>query len=126
MTNKAYQKLLTKLESNIQTIEQQINLLPDVDLSNLLMLVVKNLLKKSNADNNLDIDEIYHQLNSVRGKALSAIDTYSRTTDPISEQKYLAQLRHIMNEVTRLERILKTKDIGQFFVAKNHQHVVDR
>lgn len=127
MSNMAYEKLISKLRSQLASLEEQIEILPDVNVSNLLVTVVKIFLGQSNP---IKIDELYGELNNIRGKALTAIDTYSRTvgestedvipenrhtSERMSEKGYLAQIRHILNEVARLENFLKQKDFRQGF-----------
>ena len=126
MSNMAYEKLISKLLTQIKSVEVKIEMLPSVDISSLLVTIVKTVLGKSTKP--VEIDGLYEELNNIRGKALTAIDTYARTVDKptkdiiledrqtlekMSEKDYLAQIRHVLNEVARLENLLKQKDVRQ-------------
>ena len=121
-SNRAYEKLLDKIQNHLIELHKEINSLPDVNLFNLPLIVFNSILFPS------QITELFHKLNQLRGKVKSALDTYTKTAsreedieiqiNPENEssinQGYLSRLMQLLEEIALLEDKLRRKSLPEF------------
>lgn len=121
-SNRAYEKLIDKIQNHLIDLHKEINSLPDVNLLNLPLIVFKSFLFPS------QITESYHKLNQLRGKVKSALDTYTKTAareedietqtnledESSINQGYFSKLMQLLEEIALLDDELRRKSFSEF------------
>ncbi len=129
--NKAYEKLIDKIQHRLIDLEQKINTLPDINLLNLPVIIFKSFSSSS------QIKELDDELNQLRGKVKSTLDTYVRTNsreESIEGQKdtnnessfnrgYLSKLMQLSEEINLLKNKLDKKSLQSFLDNKTEESV---
>jgi hypothetical protein len=124
---RSYDKLINKIGSILLDLEQDIDSLPDIGISNFVVAMFKNKELSSR------VNEISYKLEQVRGKLRSAMDTYAITSVSIDDretslppnedesvsQGYLLKLMRLSEKVILLEERLSQKNIREFINDAN-------
>lgn len=119
---RSYDKLINKTHNLLFNLEQKIDLLPDVNISNLFSIIFRH--NKSS----VHIRELHCQLNQIKGKIKSALDTYTTTCiiqeniemlsgiddDLNTNQGYLLKLMYLSERIIFLEDKLSRKSVEDF------------
>ncbi len=115
--NTALEKLITKANKRLSSLEDEIKMYHDIDLRHIFFLLANKLFCFNlYNDNQTRIKEIYRELERIRAQIKAAIDTYSRelkkdnNTDKDS-LGYISKMMQVLQEVSSLEERLHRKDI---------------
>jgi hypothetical protein len=117
MSNKVYEKLISKVQNDITSVEEEINSLPDVDffsliLNRLLSLVLPQFSKFwLNGIRNRDvrIHEIEAKVERIESKIQSGISTYDLAEH--TNNKYRLEMNKLLKNTSSLKEKLRSKSI---------------
>lgn len=121
-SSKAYEKLINKIQHNLIDLEKKIDTHPDVNILNLPLIIFKSFSFSS------QIKELDDELNQLRGKVKSALDTYVKTVyrqknieiqtnienEASINQGYLSKLMRLLEKIALLEDKLRRKSLQNF------------
>lgn len=119
MRRKGYDKLINKLQTEISYLQREIDILPEINLFNFILLWWQFSIHAKS------IRSLEERLEKARAMVNTAIDTYARgdnRTDTTAVSKhsdavsvnYFSQLLDLLREIEILERQLGRKDFQQF------------
>ncbi|MEM8719121.1 MAG: hypothetical protein AAGE84_07400 [Cyanobacteria bacterium P01_G01_bin.39] len=135
MSSKVYTAFVNKIQKQINQVQQEVSLLEEINLLNFFSLTFQQVLYPAKTQKLLaQIDEIYNQLNQLRGKVKSALNTYANVkqledqeheiefeTDDSNKSAFLSDLLSLLEQINFIEHELERKDLRYFINKKNNQ-----
>lgn len=136
MSSKVYTAFINKIQKQINQMQQDISLMEKINLLNFLSLTFEQVLYPAKTQKALSqIDEMYNQLNQLRGKVKSAINTYAIVkrsedqehkiefeTDDSNKSAFLSNLLSLLEQINFIEHELERKDIRCFINKERNQN----
>jgi hypothetical protein len=136
MGNEAYPKLIKKIQGQIDSMQQEICSLEDSNFLNFLMTTVNKFLHPlETVEVLIRLDEMYGELNQLRGRVRSALSTYGISSlaedseteaESVGSQAYFSKLLDLLEGINLLEQDLRRKDARCFGDSKGEVSLKSR
>jgi len=138
MGNGAYVKLIKKIQRQIDDVRQNIYSIEDVNLMRFLTFTVGRILYPIRMGESFtQLEEMYNELNQLRGRVRSALNTYGIVsgveklekqeiqmrpeTGDIENRAFLSNLLNLSEQINFLEHELRRKDVRYFADPKSNE-----
>jgi hypothetical protein len=102
-----YEKFLSKIEQELASLRIEIEELPNINPLTLPLMLIESLLKPERFDK---LRILRERLDTLKGKAKSALDTYSRGDREGDGTTYLSRITGVTKEINLLTVLLSKKD----------------